>query len=128
MIEVTPGLMPGARHRAATAPLGEEEAEALAGAMTAFATASRLKLLFALLRSEQSVDELADATSLSSTVVSQQLRVLRLLRLVSARRSGRSIRYRLFDEHVADLLRAIRSHGEHVQGGAGSRSYRERRS
>ena len=82
--------------------------------MAAFSTASRLRLLFALSTVERTVDELAKATTLSSSAVSQQLRVLRLLHLVRARRDGRHMRYTLFDDHVADLLAAIRHHGEHV--------------
>ena len=47
-------------------------------------------------------------------MVSQQLRVLRLLRLILGRRGGRNVRYRLYDDHVADLLAALRFHGEHA--------------
>lgn len=57
-------------------PLGDDEAESLAHAMAAFSTASRLKLLYALVGIEQTVDGLASATSLGATVVSQQLRLL----------------------------------------------------
>jgi DNA-binding transcriptional ArsR family regulator len=92
----------------------DEEAEVLAESMTAFSTQSRLKLLYALMGVERTVEDLAAATSLSPNVVSQQLRVLRLLHLASGRRFGRHIRYRLYDDHVADLLTAIRHHGEHV--------------
>ncbi len=101
-------------HRASSAPLPAAEAESLAEFMAAFSTASRLRLLYALAAVERTVDELAKATTLSSSAVSQQLRVLRLLRLVRARRDGRHMRYTLFDDHVADLLAAIRHHGEHV--------------
>ena len=82
--------------------------------MSAFSTPSRLKLLYALLGVERTVEELAVSTLLNPNVVSQQLRVLRLLRLAAGRRDGRHIRYRLFDDHVADLLAAIRYHGEHA--------------
>ena len=100
--------------RSSGRPIADEEAEALAEAMAAFSTPSRLKLLYALLGGERTVEDLAEATSLKTTVVSQQLRVLRLLRLTAGRRDGRHIRYRLYDDHVADLLVAIRRHGEHV--------------
>jgi DNA-binding transcriptional ArsR family regulator len=115
-------------HQAAGDPLHDHEADSLAEAMSAFSAPSRLKLLYALLGVERTVEELADATALSSNVVSQQLRVLRLLRLVSGRRSGRHIRYRLFDDHVADLLAAIRHHGEHVteQAGIGKKTLKAR--
>jgi DNA-binding transcriptional ArsR family regulator len=60
------------------------------------------------------VEDLTETTRLSPNVVSQQLRVLRLLRLASSRRDGRHIRYRLYDAHVVELLAAIRHHGEHA--------------
>ena len=104
------------QHRTPSGPLPDHEANSLAEAMSAFATPSRLKLLYALLGVERTVEELAASTLLNPNVVSQQLRVLRLLRLVAARRDGRYIRYRLFDDHVADLLAAIRYHGEHAAG------------
>lgn len=103
----------GRGHQPPGAPLSEGEAEELAGAMAAFSAPSRLRILCALLGVERTVEDLARASGLSTTVVSQQLRVLRLLRLVRARRDGRYVRYRLYDDHVADLLAAIRFHGEH---------------
>jgi len=84
--------------------------------MAAFSAPSRLRVLFALAGMERSVEELSDVTCLSPNAISQQLRVLRLLRVVQARRDGRHMRYRLFDEHVADLLAAVRHHGEHASG------------
>lgn len=109
----------GLEHQAASDPLADREANALAEAMSAFSTPSRLKLLYALLGVERTVEELATSTLLNPNVVSQQLRVLRLLRLAAGRRDGRHIRYRLFDDHVADLLAAIRYHGEHAADQSG---------
>jgi len=88
-------------HQAPGGYLPDLEANALAEAMSAFSTPSRLKLLYALLGVERTVEELAASTQLTPNVVSQQLRVLRLLRLGAGRRDGRYIRYRLFDDHVA---------------------------
>jgi ArsR family transcriptional regulator, lead/cadmium/zinc/bismuth-responsive transcriptional repressor len=105
-----------AAHLPPSRPLDAEEAERLAEIMSAFGTASRVRLLFALYGVERSVEELADATDLPARAVSQQLRVLRLFRLVKSRRDGRHIRYRLADDHVADLLAAIRAHGDHAAG------------
>jgi len=94
--------------------MNADEVESLAEFMAAFSAGSRLRLLFALVGVERTVEQLAEETELSATVVSQQLRVLRLLRLVTPRRDGRHMRYRLFDDHIADLLAAIRYHGEHA--------------
>ncbi len=104
-----------AEHLSATQPLADDEAERLAERMAAFATASRLKLLFALATGEQSVDALARQARLTPNAVSQQLRVLRHLRIVVARRDGRSVRYRLHDSHIGDLLTAIRHQAEHAE-------------
>jgi DNA-binding transcriptional ArsR family regulator len=105
------------QHRPPSSPLSTAEAEQLAQFMAAFATASRLQLLYALHGVERTVEELAEVTELTASVVSQQLRVLRLLNLVRSRRDGRHMRYRLFDGHVADLLSAIRHHAEHAARG-----------
>lgn len=102
-------------HSSPQRPLGRGEAEQLATAMRAFGASSRIQLLWALLEGERTVEELQEATSLSQTLVSHQLRILRDLHFVSVRRSGRHGYYRLHDHHVPDLLAAIRHHLEHVQ-------------
>lgn len=101
-------------HESPGRPLSQGEAEELAEAMRAFGTASRLRLLWAMLGGERTVEELAQAAEMAQSAVSQQLRLLRQGRLVSVRRSGRHAHYRLYDDHVADLLAAIRHHHEHV--------------
>ena len=89
----------------------------MAEAMSVFATESRVRLLYALLDRELSVDELAETIDMDPSAVSQQLRVLRQLRFVAAQREGRRMRYRLHDDHVADLLAAVRNHHEHATRG-----------
>ncbi|MGH9029851.1 MAG: ArsR/SmtB family transcription factor [Acidimicrobiales bacterium] len=93
--------------------MDEDEANALAEMMSAFATASRLRILYGLLDGERSVAELAAATGLSATRISQQLRVLRHLRIVTVRRQGRHAHYRPYDEHVVDVLTTLRRHLRH---------------
>jgi DNA-binding transcriptional ArsR family regulator len=104
-------------HLSPERPLAAGEAERLAERKSAFATASRLKLLYALAGGELSVEELAERAGTAPNAVSQQLRILRHLRLVSARRDGRRILYRLHDEHLVDLLAAIRHQLEHAERG-----------
>src|SRR5215212_2955718 len=101
-------------HRAADDPLGVDEAEDLAEAMRAFGTASRLRLLWAMLGGEHTVEELSRETGLEQSATSHQLRLLRHGRLVSVRRTGRHAYYRLHDHHVADMLSAIRHHHDHA--------------
>ena len=104
-------------HLSPDRPLGEGEAERLAERMAAFSTASRLKLLYALIGAELAVEELAARAGLGANAVSQQLRVLRHLRLVAVRRDGRRMLYRLHDEHLVELLAAIRHQLEHAERG-----------
>jgi DNA-binding transcriptional ArsR family regulator len=103
-----------AEHLSAERPLGVEEAEALAEATRAFGAGSRLRLLWAMMGGERTVEELVQATGLTPSAASHQLRLLRHGRLVAVRRDGRHAFYRLHDHHVADLLGAIRHHYEHV--------------
>ena len=101
-------------HEPAARPLGSAEAEALAEAMRAFGTASRLRLLWAMLQGERTVEQLAETAGLTQSAASQQLRLLRQARLVSVRRKARHAYYRLHDHHLVDMLAAIRHHHEHV--------------
>lgn len=101
-------------HQPADLPLGRDEAEALAASMRAFGAGSRIRLLWALLGGEQTVEQLTEATGLEQSSASHQLRILRDLRFVKVRRDGRHAFYRLADHHVPELLAAIRHHHEHV--------------
>jgi len=107
-------------HRPATRPLLPEEAEQLADAISAFATGSRLRLLWAMLPGERSVEELATEANLSQSATSHQLKVLRDARLVKVRRDGRHAFYSLHDHHIPDFLAAMRHHYEHVELGDAS--------
>ena len=81
-------------HLSPDRPLADGEAERIAERMAAFATASRLKLLYALVGRELGVDELAQEAGLGANAVSQQLRVLRHLRMVTVqpRRAADALR------------------------------------
>jgi DNA-binding transcriptional ArsR family regulator len=107
------------QHRDAGRPLGLEEAERLAEALRAFGSASRLRLLWALIDRERTVEQLAAVIDMEQSAVSHQLRLLRQQRLVAVRRDGRHAHYRLFDHHLPDLLAALRNHYEHVDGPGG---------
>jgi DNA-binding transcriptional ArsR family regulator len=105
-------------HEPVDRPLSLDEAEELAEAMRVFGTGSRLRLLWAMLAGERTVEELVELTGLAPSAASQQLRLLRQARLVVVRRAGRHAYYRLHDDHVADLLAAIRHHREHTAAAA----------
>jgi ArsR family transcriptional regulator, lead/cadmium/zinc/bismuth-responsive transcriptional repressor len=62
-------------------------------------------MLDALAHSELCVCDLATLIGLSESAVSHQLRLLRNLRLVKARRDGRMVFYSLDDRHIITLFR-----------------------
>ena len=72
--------------------------------------ASRLKIVHSLLGQELCTCELAAITGSSESVVSQHLRVLRQLRLVTSRRDGRRVFYRLQDTPLRSFLMMCLSH------------------
>ena len=71
-------------HSAPDRPAHRREASEIAEAMSAFAAESRVRLLYALLDRERTVEELAGAVEMDPSAVSQQLRVLRQLRSPSS--------------------------------------------
>jgi ArsR family transcriptional regulator, lead/cadmium/zinc/bismuth-responsive transcriptional repressor len=72
--------------------------------------AGRLCLLLAIHRAGPiAVSDLAIATGVSDTAVSQMLRLLRASGTVAAEKDGRVVRYRLTDPDVAVLLDSLPS-------------------
>lgn len=78
---------------------------------------TRLRLLCTLLSGEFSVGDLAATAGGSQSAISHQLRLLRSLHLVKARRAGKHIFYALADEHVASLVRVAWEHVEEPRHG-----------
>lgn len=75
---------------------------------------TRARLLYALLEAgELCVCDLAVATGTTETTVSQALRLLRASAVVTGRREGRNVYYRLSDGHVRMLLDVTREHAAH---------------
>lgn len=80
----------------------------------ALADPVRLQLILHLRhRRECSVNELVDALELPQSTVSRHLAVLRHSSLVITQRDGTSVRYRLADPHVGDLIVQAFSHADH---------------
>jgi rhodanese-related sulfurtransferase/DNA-binding transcriptional ArsR family regulator len=72
----------------------------------------RLHLLEQLAQGERRVEVLAERTNLSVANASQHLQQMRCAGLVSNRRDGKFIYYRLSDDAVLDLLSALRGIAE----------------
>lgn len=74
---------------------------------------TRVRLIWALLDAELSVGELAEAVGKPAAAVSQHLAKLRLARLVSTRRDGTFMYYRIDNGHVTQFLVDALRHTEH---------------
>ena len=84
---------------------GTPDIEEAAELMNLAGNSTRLKLLYLLDNmKELCVCDLAALVGTTESATSHQLRLLRNLRLVRARRDGRMVYYRLDDDHIVRLL------------------------
>jgi ArsR family transcriptional regulator, nickel/cobalt-responsive transcriptional repressor len=102
---------------ATRAPLDAATAKQVATTLQALATPSRLLILATLQGGPRAVGDLAETVGMGQSAVSHQLRLLRNLGLVEGERRGRHIEYRLYDDHVAELIEQAIYHAEHVRLG-----------
>ena len=103
------------------AQLDAARAAEVADTLQALTAPSRLLILSQLRQSPATVSELAAAVAMEPSAVSHQLRLLRMMGMVTATRVGKTARYALFDSHVAALLDEAVYHAEHVRLGASER-------
>jgi len=75
---------------------------------------TRLRIMWALLHGEHSVNRLADHVDAQPAAVSQHLAKLRLARLVRTRRDGTRVYYLAENEHVRRLVEEALFHADHV--------------
>ena len=73
-------------------------------------------ILATLQAGPRTVGGLVEAVGMEQSAVSHQLRLLRDRGWVAAERHGKSISYRLFDDHVAELIEQALYHAEHLRG------------
>ena len=102
---------------ARTALLPKETLHNLSETFKVLGDPTRLNILLALSRSELCVSDIASLVALSESAVSHQLRLMKSLRLVRYRRSGKLIYYMIDDEHIEDLIRmGVRHVSEGIGG------------
>lgn len=88
----------------------DSQVEEAAGMFAALADPGRLRLLIFLARGEASVSDLAAAQAEKFSTVSARLKLLHAARLVARRRLGKSILYRLADDHILALVASAVDH------------------
>ena len=86
----------------------------LAAIFKALADPTRVRVLHALLHSELCVSDLATLLAMTESAVSHQLRLLRDLQIVRARRNGKLMFYTLDDDHVIHLFQLSLDHVGHT--------------
>jgi DNA-binding transcriptional ArsR family regulator len=96
--------------------LGSRTVEAIAETFRVLGDPTRVRILDALVGGELCVCDIAEFVGISESAASHQLRLLRGMRLVRTRRSGRQIFYSLDDHHIVDLLRLSITHVEEGSG------------
>ena len=95
---------------AAAAMVASDLAEQLAEIFRALSDPTRVRLVSALSVGELAVWELTELLGLTQAAVSHQLRFLRFLKLVKARKVGKSTLYSLCDRHVMSLFAEAHEH------------------
>jgi DNA-binding transcriptional ArsR family regulator len=66
--------------------------------------------MYAIMKEEKNVSEIVEEVGASQSLVSHQLSVLKNADLVSTRKDGTKVFYRLADEHVDMLLKIVYEH------------------
>ena len=69
-----------------------------------FGDSTRMRILYLLFASEMCVCDMAALLGLTQSAVSHQLRALKNVRLVKARRDGKTVFYSLADDHVKTII------------------------
>jgi DNA-binding transcriptional ArsR family regulator len=93
--------------------LDQHMASQLAETFKSMADPTRVRMLHALSHAELCVGDLSAVLGMTESAVSHQLRLLRNLRIVRARRDGKLIYYALDDEHVARIFQLTLDHLGH---------------
>ena len=81
-----------------------EKIEALAKFYQNFASKTRMQILFCLMEGELGVCCIAKMLDAEQSLISHQLKILKEGKLVESRREGKTIYYRLADDHIKTII------------------------
>ena len=93
-------------------PLLEDDIERFTEILKALANPARLRLVNILSGGEYTVNELCELASLKQSLVSQQLKILRLNNIVQYRKQVPHSYYSLKDRNVASMLQCLSRCGD----------------
>ena len=90
--------------------LSPDQTTELAEMLHIMGDANRLSILLVCLDKEHAVGSIADILSLTPSLVSHHLRLLRAARLVRARKQGKQVFYVAADDHVRSVIGDLVAH------------------
>ena len=82
----------------------EDKLYDLAELFKCFGDSTRIRILFALFESEMCVCDIANTLDMTQSAVSHQLKILKQAKLIDFRREGKSVIYKLADDHVSSII------------------------
>ena len=88
-------------------PLREDEIEKSAEILKSLANPARLLLVNILVGGERTVSQLCERSGLKQSLVSQQLKNLRLNDIVERRKENSRVYYRLKEKNVVNMLNCL---------------------
>lgn len=95
-------------------PVDEQTAARTAELFATLSDPHRVRILSALIEDKElNVGALVECLGMSESAISHQLRGLRQMRIVRARKVGRQVFYSVDDEHVARLFQQGVDHAQH---------------
>ena len=92
----------------------ENELARLAEIFKLFGSVPRLKMLIKLSEREANAGELSEASGLSPSATSHQLKDLRNCRIIKSRKDGLNVLYSLDDIHIMNILNIGIEHVRHI--------------
>ena len=101
---------PNAGRMALRALIPEDQVVELAEMFRLMSDPTRLKIILACLDHPAAVGEMAERLSISASLVSHHLRLLRAARLLQADRRGRQVFYVVGDPHIRSMLSDMVDH------------------
>ena len=96
--------------------MNETIAEHAAEVLKAIAHPVRLQIVELLQAEEMCVGDIAEALGGKQAITSQQLNMMKAKGVLSCRRDGARVYYRIENRNVIKLLRCIYDHCEHKKG------------
>jgi ArsR family transcriptional regulator, lead/cadmium/zinc/bismuth-responsive transcriptional repressor len=111
-VQIHPAADASDVHTVEAEPIAPAVAQRLASVFKSLSDPTRLRIISMVSDREFCVSDLVAALEMEQSTVSHQLRDMRRLGLVSFRREGRHVFYRLDDSHVRNLFEQGLAHSQ----------------